>query len=97
MEPTKKKKVAEIRIRIVERDKSVYRIQYIEKGLLLWAACLHEDLWKQYIVPRKLHITGDGEVYEMEEFFNECDMIAQELAKKWLIKKKSKQNFPSKK
>lgn len=64
-------------------------IGYTERNLILYSIVFKQELWDKYIVKKKLHIVSDNEEYEMDEFFNECDMIAQELAKQWLQKRMS--------
>jgi hypothetical protein len=45
--------------------------------------------WDSYIVPNKYHITGDNEVYEMDEFFELNEMITKEFVKRWMLLKQS--------
>lgn len=81
-------------INIVSDDKGGYTVDIWIKGFLYVDRISKESLWNQYIVPKKLHITGDDEEYEMDEFFNECGLIAQQLLIKWL---KTNKNYQSKK
>jgi hypothetical protein len=46
-------------------------------------------IWDSYIVPNKYHITGDNEVYEMDEFFELNEMITKEFVKRWMLLKQS--------
>lgn len=78
-------------IKIISEDQGGYDVDIILNGEVIIDRIAKEAFWNKYIEPNKFHITGDDEEYEMDEFFNECAMIAQQLLIKWLKTNKNYQ------
>ena len=76
-------------VKKITYDGAGFTVEFMRKGHWFTNYVFKNTIWDSYIVPNKYHITGDGETYEMDEFFELNEMITKEFVKRWMVLKQS--------